>query len=116
ASRSVLTNAFRSITRLLAAVEVEKDVLEVGLVAVDAEDAETGERLDQRVGLSLEREEHGLAVPLDLAHPGDPCERGRGRSGGEGDLDARKRARAQLIDRSRHDEPPVADQRDAVGD
>ena len=85
-------------------------------MAVDAENAEVRERLDQRVGFALQREEHGLAVTFDLAQPGDLDEGCRGRGGGEGDLDASEGTGAQLVDRGCQDEPPVADQRDAVGD
>ena len=75
------------------------------------------ERLDERVGLALEREQDGVSAALELAHA---RRRRRRRPGGGGSANVTStratRARAQLLDPVDEHEPAVADERDAVGD
>src|SRR5581483_7783066 len=86
-SRRVFRKTLRStLSRLLTPVEGEEDVLQVGLVAVECEHVVAGERLDQRIGFALEREQHRAAVPGELPHAGDVVEGGRRRRGGEAGL------------------------------
>ena len=83
-------------------VEREEDVLEVGLVAVEADDLEPRERLHEPVGGPLEGERDDGAVPPGLAYAGDARRtRPRRRHRRERDDDAAERSCAAATRRPR---------------
>ena len=57
------------------AVEREEDILEIGLVAVEADDLEARKRLDESVGRPLQGERDDVAVPPGLRHAGNGSRR-----------------------------------------
>ena len=57
-------------------------------MAVEADDLEPRERLDERIGGPSRPKQDDRAVPVDLAHPGQPVEGAGGRRRGECHLDA----------------------------